>query len=76
MSFEFELVTVRAEISHAHAVARLARRICDNQLQIRRKPHAESLRAKSEKKDKPPHPRTDNANVTDVEEEDALFPPL
>ncbi len=31
VSFEFELVTVRAEISHAHAVARCARRIGQNQ---------------------------------------------
>ena len=31
MSFEFEFVTVRAEISHAHTVGRCARRIGDNQ---------------------------------------------
>ena len=30
VSFEFELVTVRAEISHAHAVARCAGRIGEN----------------------------------------------
>jgi hypothetical protein len=36
----------------------------------------ESLSSESEKKDKTAHPTTDNANVTDVEEEDALFPPL
>ena len=34
MASEFELVTVRAEISHAHSVARCARRICHNQIGI------------------------------------------
>ena len=32
---------------------------------------AESLCSESEKKENPAHPTTDNANVTDVEEEDA-----
>jgi len=32
---------------------------------------AESLSSESEKKEKTAHPTTDNANVTDVEEEDA-----
>ena len=32
---------------------------------------AESLTSVSEKKEKTAHPTTDNANVTDVEEEDA-----
>ena len=32
---------------------------------------AESLSSESEKKQKTAHPTTDNANVTDVEEEDA-----
>ena len=32
---------------------------------------AESLNSESEKKEKTAHPTTDNANVTDVEEEDA-----
>jgi hypothetical protein len=34
---------------------------------------AESLRSKPEKKEKTAHPTTDNANVTDVEEEEANF---
>ena len=71
VSFEFELVTVRAEISHAHTVARCAGRIGNNQMRIRPSPRAESLRSESEKKEKTAHPTTDNANVTDVEEEDA-----
>ena len=31
VTFEFELVPVRAEISHAHAVARTRGRVADNQ---------------------------------------------
>ena len=68
---EFELVPVRAEISHAHAVARTRGRVTDNQLRIRSEARAESLRGESEKKEKTAHPTTDNANVTDGEEEDA-----
>ena len=36
VAFEFELVTVRAEISHAHPVARRPGRIGDDQVRIRR----------------------------------------
>ena len=67
VTFEFELVTVRAEISHAHAVARTRGRVADNQVRIRSESRAESLRGESEKKQKTAHPTTDNANVTDVE---------
>ena len=67
--FEFELVTVRAEISQTHAVVRTRGRVADNQVRIRSESRAESLRGESEKKQKTAHPTTDNANVTDVEEE-------
>ena len=67
VSFEFKLVTVRAEVSHAHAVARRRTRIVHYELRIRSESHAESLRGESEKKQKTAHPTTDNANVTYVE---------
>ena len=67
MSFEFELVTVRAEISHAHTIAHCAGRIGHHQMRIRSESRAESLRGESEKKQKTAHPTTDNANVTNVE---------
>ena len=67
VTFEFELVTVRAEISHAHAVAHYAGRIGHHQMRIRSESRAESLRSESEKKQKTAHPTTDNANVTNVE---------
>ena len=40
-------------------------------MRIRSESRAESLRGESEKKEKTAHPTTDNANVTDGEEEDA-----
>jgi hypothetical protein len=70
-AFEFELVTVGAEISHAHTVAHCVRRIGNQQLRMGAESTAESLSSESEKKEKTAHPTTDNANVTDVEEEDA-----
>ena len=74
MPFEFELVTVRPEISHSHAVARWAGRIGNHQVRIGAEATAESLRDQPEKKQKTAHPTTNNANVTDVEEEAANFP--
>ena len=68
---EFESVTVRAKISYAQAVARCAGRICNNKVRIRAKSNGESLRGECEQKEKTAHPTTDNANVTDVEEQDA-----
>ena len=64
---EFELVTVRAEISHAYAAMRSCPRIANNQVRIRSQSRTESLRGESEKKQKTAHPTTDNADVTDVE---------
>ena len=74
VSFEFELITIRAEISHSHAVARWAGRIGYHQVRIGAESTAESLRDQPEKKEKTAHPTTNNANVTDVEEEAANFP--
>ena len=61
VALEFELVTVRAKISHAHTVARCARRIGNNQLRIWRQVHAESLRRKSPRKRKNHTRPPDNA---------------
>jgi hypothetical protein len=66
MASEFELVTARAEISHAHSVARCARRICHNQIGIRAESRAKSIRGECQEKQKA-HVTTDNADVTDVE---------
>jgi hypothetical protein len=71
VSFAFELVTVCAEISHAYAVSPLAGRICNHQIPVGVESTAESLRGKPEKKEKTAHPTTNNANVTDVEEQAA-----
>ena len=71
MSFEFELVTVRAEISHAHTVARRPSRIGDNQVRIRREACPKRVGCESQEEKKTTHPTTDNADATDVEEEDA-----
>ncbi len=67
VSFEFELVTVRAEISHAHAVARRRARIVHYQLRImiRVQPQKLARRISSQKKNA--HATTDNADVTDRE---------
>ena len=73
MSFEFELVTVRAEVSHANAFARLAGNICNHEVPIGVESTAEGLRSEPEKKEKTAHPTTNNVNVTDVEEEAANF---
>ena len=71
MASEFELITVRAEIRHAHTVAHCAGRIGNHQIRMGAESTAESLSSESEKKEKTAHPTMDNANVTDVEEEDA-----
>ena len=53
VSFEFELVTVRAEISHAHALARRpARRIGENQLGISIESTSKYLRGQHQEKEK------------------------
>ena len=69
MTSECELVAIRAEISHAHAVAHYAGRIGHHQMRIRSESRAESLRGESEKKQKTAHPTTDNANVMNVEDD-------
>ena len=66
MSFEFELVTVRAEISHPNAVTRLAGRIGNHQVRIGAESGAKSIRDECQEKQKA-HVTTDNADVTDVE---------
>jgi hypothetical protein len=73
VSFEFKLITIRAEISHANAVTRLAGNICNHEVPIGVESTGESLRSKPEKKEKTAHPTTNSANVTDVEEEAANF---
>ncbi len=50
VTFEFELVTVCAEISHAHATARTCGRIADNQLSIGTESCAKGLRGESQQK--------------------------
>ena len=64
--FEFELVTVRPEISHSHAVARWAGRIGHHQVRIGAESSAKSSRDECQEKQKA-HVTTDNADVTDVE---------
>src|SRR5947207_12907370 len=71
MASEFELITVGGEIRHAHTVAHCAGRIGNHQMRMGAESTAESLSSESEKKQKTAHPTMDNANVTDVEEEDA-----
>ena len=70
VTFEFKLVTVRAEISYAYAVARCAG-VANNQVRIRFESRTEGLRGESEKKQKTAHSTMDTANATNVEEEDA-----
>src|SRR4030095_11978512 len=55
VSFAFELVTVRAEISPAYAVGRWAGRIGHHQVRIGTESTAESLRDQPEKKKKTAH---------------------
>src|SRR4029079_15477471 len=57
VSFEFELVTVRAEISHAHAIARCRARIVYYDLRVMIKSCAKSLGREYEPKKNPPPPR-------------------
>ena len=64
--FEFELVTVRPEISHSHAVARWAGRIGNHQVRIGAESSAKTIRDECQEKQKA-HVTTDNADVTDVE---------
>ena len=64
--FEFELVTVRPEISHSHAVARWAGSIGNHQVRIGAESSAKSIRDECQEKQKA-HVTTDNADVTDVE---------
>jgi hypothetical protein len=64
--FEFELVTVRPEISQSHAVARWAGRIGNHQVRIGTESSAKSIRDECQEKQKA-HVTTDNADVTDVE---------
>ena len=64
--FEFELVTVRPEISHSHAVVRWAGRIGNHQVRIGTESTAESIRDECQEKQKA-HVTTDNADVTYVE---------
>jgi len=52
VSFEFELVTVRAEISHAHTVARCAGRIGQNQPGIWLESPGKCLRRQHQEKKK------------------------
>ena len=66
MSFEFELVTVRAEISHAHAVARRRTRIVHYELRVMIKSGTKRLRGECQEKQKA-HLTTDNADVTEEE---------
>ena len=70
VSFEFELVTICAEISRTHTVARCARRIGENQPGIWIESTGKCLCAQHQEKKKT-HVITNNAHVTDVEEEDA-----
>ena len=63
---EFELVTVRPEISHSHAVARWAGRIGNHQVRIGAESSAKSIRDECQEKQKA-HVTTDNADLTDVE---------
>ena len=60
-----ELITVRAEIRHAHTVARCAGRIGNHQIRMGAESTAESLNTESEKKEKTAHPTMDNADSTD-----------
>ena len=71
---EFELVTVRAEISHAYAAAGCTFGIGDHQMRIRAESGTKSLRCKPEENEKTAHRTTNNANVTDVEAEAGSFP--
>ena len=48
--FEFELVAVRAEISHAHTVARRPSRIGDDQVRIRREASPKGVGCESKEK--------------------------
>ena len=57
VSFEFELVTVRAEISHAHAVARRRTRIVHYQLRVMIKSGTKRLRREYEPKKNAHAPR-------------------
>ncbi len=57
VSFEFELVTVRAEISHAHAVARRRARIVHYELRVMIESGPKRLRREYEPKKNPHAPR-------------------
>ena len=57
VSFEFELVTVRAEISHAHAVARRRARIVHYELRVMIKSSTKRLRREYEPKKNAHAPR-------------------
>jgi hypothetical protein len=50
MTLEFELVSICAEISHAHSVARSCRRIANNQISIRAESRAKGLGRESDEK--------------------------
>jgi hypothetical protein len=67
---EIELVTASAEISHPHSVARRYARIAHRELSLAIKSTSKHLSRQHEKKNKT-HVTTDNADVTDGEEEDA-----
>jgi len=65
-SFEFELVTVRSEISHAHTVARSRLTIAHCELSVGRQSRSESMRCECQEKQKT-HATTHNADAADVE---------
>src|ERR1700730_8946634 len=59
VTFEFKLVTVCAQIGHAHSAARTCGRIADNQLSIGAKSCAKGLRRECEEKKKRAFHRND-----------------
>src|SRR5439155_10485949 len=71
-SFEFELVTVRSEISHAHTVARSRLTIAHCELSVGRQSRSESMRCECQEKQKT-HATTHNADAADVEAKSSVL---